>query len=391
MAALLAVLLHGGRGSAQAEATVEDGDAYVFAGTTASPSSRDVTPSSARDAMLRARCGGADAALDDVARRLVARKRRGLPPIDVEHLTWALRAAGAPHVWPRAWVVAGRALDADAVRARLDAWVGAPAAIGARRCGLAAARSPDGSEVIAVVAVDALADLAPLPVRSHAGAWMSIDARMLVPSAHVRVVVLGPSGEPHAVLSTLEADHVRARFAPDRPGAFVVQIVADVAGGPRPVLEALVFADVPPPASPPDDPAPGEEAGAPTGGDDDALARMITAARHEARRRPLLRDARLDAIARAHAARMMARRALGHDVGDGDPAARLEGRGLEARETGENVAHAASVALAHRALYASPSHRENLLGDRFERMGVGVVRDGDGSVWVTETFARDLR
>jgi uncharacterized protein YkwD len=344
-----------------------------------------------RDGALRARCGEPDAALEDVARRLVSRKQRGLPPLDVDALTFALRAAGAPHVWPRAWVVAGRALETGAVRASLDAWAGAPVRVGTRRCGLASARSADGGEIIAAVTVDALADLAPLPVRAHAGAWLSLDARMLVPTARARVVVLGPSGDPHAVPSTLEAGHLRARFAPDRPGAFVVQVVADVAGGPRPVLEALVFADVAPPTSPPDEAAPGEDAAAGATDDDEALERMVAAARRDARRRPLERDARLDAIARAHARRMMAVHALGHDVGDGDPSERLEGRGLSAGETGENVAHAASVALAHRALYASPSHRENVLGGRFERLGVAAVRDRDGSVWVTETFARGLR
>jgi len=61
--------------------------------------------------------------------------------------------------------------------------------------------------------------------------------------------------------------------------------------------------------------------------------------------------------------------------------------GLHVRVCGENVAHAETLALAHRALYASPSHRANLLSSSFDRIGVGVVRDADGSVWVTEELA----
>ena len=41
---------------------------------------------------------------------------------------------------------------------------------------------------------------------------------------------------------------------------------------------------------------------------------------------------------------------------------------------------------AHRALWASPSHRGNLLLDQFTKVGIGVVRGPDGAVWVTELF-----
>jgi uncharacterized protein YkwD len=88
---------------------------------------------------------------------------------------------------------------------------------------------------------------------------------------------------------------------------------------------------------------------------------------------------------------MAAARTVGHDVGDGDPTTRLRDASLVVREAGENVAHAASVALAHRALYASPSHRANLLRADFDRVGVAVVDDPDGSVWVAELFASGLR
>jgi len=43
--------------------------------------------------------------------------------------------------------------------------------------------------------------------------------------------------------------------------------------------------------------------------------------------------------------------------------------------------------LAERALWASPSHRENLLLPRFDRVGIGVARDPDGTLWVCQTFA----
>jgi uncharacterized protein YkwD len=260
--------------------------------------------------------------------------------------------------------------------------------------------APDGTQVVAAVAVDALADLAPLPVRAHAGQWLEVDARMLVPTTMARVVVLGPGGEPRRVPTSLGADgRVRARFAPERPGDFTVQVVAEVATGPRPVLEARVFADAEPPSSAPANGtvAPGEDARpvvtpglrapAPDGGAD-TLAAMVTALRDTEALPPLRREAALDEVARVHARRMLAARSVGHDVGDGDPGQRLQDANIPAREAGENVAHAATLRLAHRALWSSPSHRANLLRADFVRAGYGVIEDVDGSVWVSEIFAR---
>jgi uncharacterized protein YkwD len=101
----------------------------------------------------------------------------------------------------------------------------------------------------------------------------------------------------------------------------------------------------------------------------------------------LVRDAALDRLAKSHAERMMRVRQLGHEIGDGDPKERLARAGISSSLVGENVAHAANVVLAHRALWGSPSHRDNMLERRFDRIGVGVSSDPDGTVWVTELFA----
>jgi uncharacterized protein YkwD len=84
---------------------------------------------------------------------------------------------------------------------------------------------------------------------------------------------------------------------------------------------------------------------------------------------------------------MAAAHVLAHDAGDGAPIERLRSAGIEPREAGENVAHAATVALAHRALWASPSHRANMLRRDFDRVGVAVARDERGEAWIVETFA----
>ena len=60
--------------------------------------------------------------------------------------------------------------------------------------------------------------------------------------------------------------------------------------------------------------------------------------------------------------------------------------GMRVKVVGENLASARSLEHSHRALWASPSHRDNMLYGDFRRMGVAVARAGDGTVWVTEVF-----
>lgn len=344
------------------------------------------------EAELQRTCGVPEAGLRRAAKKLVERKAANLPYLDTDGLGFALRASGEPHVWPRAWIVSAHAMDHESTVRKLAAWRQTFHDLGERRCGVATGWAADGTQIVAVIALDAIADLVqPLATRAHVGTWLTVDARVTVPATGARVVVVGPGGEPHAVPSSFDGTRVVARFAPDRAGAFTVQLVADVATGPRPALEAQVFADEAPPTSLPNLVAPGENAAAGITDERAALAKMLGALRTENRLAPLSRDARLDAVALAHAQRMMQARVVGHDVGDGDPSQRLQSAGLSAQQAGENVAHAQTVALAHRALYASPSHRANMIRAEFSQVGVAVVDDPDGSVWVAEVFAQDLK
>ncbi|MBX3264706.1 MAG: CAP domain-containing protein, partial [Labilithrix sp.] len=290
--------------------------------------------------------------------------------------------------------------DDDAIRAKLEA-ERRPGA----RCGVALARpepasGKDGNELFVAVLVDALADLDPLPTRARTGEWLTFSATVRAPVSSAKLVVLGPRGLPRTVPTSLGrasstqasagSATARARFALDQPGAFTVQLIADLANGPTPLLEARVFADVEPPLEDDTTPAPGEELDA---GDDGAaaLARMTAALRASEALAPLRRDGRLDALALAHAEQMKSARAVMHDLGDGDLATRFESAGLAAAVVGENVARARSVRLAHRALHASPSHRMNLLRADYTHLGVGVVTDDAGDVYACEVFAGGLR
>lgn len=334
------------------------------------------------------RCRVGDAALARVAERFARRRSEGRAALDVSEISFALRAEGSPYMWPHTWTLEGGDLTSPAAVERMHAWLAGFTDGGERRCGVALAQTKQRS-VLAAIAVDALADLDPLPVRVRAGSWLELSAHLLVPAFEAKFVVLGPSGPPRSVPTSFDGSRARARFAADRPGAFLVQLLANVAGGPRPVLEATVYADVEPPNSYVGEAAPGEPQAplSPAADQADALLNMVNQARAAEQSPALKRDPQLDAIAAQHAEAMRRLRRIAHDVGDGDPRARVEAANLDVLAPGENVAHALDVTRAHRALWASPSHRENLLQPRFDGIGIGIAADPDGSIWVCEVFA----
>ncbi|HEX7665151.1 MAG TPA: CAP domain-containing protein, partial [Polyangiaceae bacterium] len=230
----------------------------------------------------------------------------------------------------------------------------------------------------------------PLPIRSHVGSWISVDSRLLVDASDARVVVIGADGGTRNLLSSFDKGRVVARFAPDRSGSFTVQVVADVEGGPRPVLEARVDADVSASTNAAIDPMPGEATC--TEGDADVRSTCILQSIRGSFRVPdLARDARLDRVAVAHARAMMRANDVAHDAGDGDPTRRFEDAGLRPKIVGENVAHAESAVAAMRSLWASPSHRANTVSTELDRYGLAAVTAPDGSVWVALELAGALR
>jgi hypothetical protein len=350
--------------------------------------------------------------LREVALHVARRRARGDDLPDSFELVTRLRAAGVPHVWPRAWALATDAADVATLEPRLRAWLARQTFAGEPRCGVARARRGD-REALAVVLVDAAADLSPLPTSARLGQWLRLEARLLDAGdgslegagAGDRVVLLGPNGPPRSLTLHRSAGQTRLRsaFSLDRPGRWRVQVVSDGPLGPRPVLESWVFVDQPPDPRPRLDPAPGEALAAAEPAADGgraALLAMLNAARRGQGLPPLRPDPRLNRLAQAHAERMQAVRWTAHDVGDGTPDQRLRRAGLRVARLGENVARAASVALAHRALWDSPSHRGNVLSRTYRAGGLGIAPGVSvpglvappswgapgGEVWVCQLF-----
>lgn len=340
------------------------------------------------DAPLVKGCGGGlDRALVTVALELarVLAERGKLP--DAQEIEWLQRKAGSPHVWPRTWgaVVEGQ-LDRKALGKDVVAWLGAHAP--RARCGVGSYKG-GGKDSLALVMIDPVADLAAIPTQVNTNTWIDVDARLLAGQTEGRVVLLPPTGAPKTILSSVtgSAPHVRAKFLVATAGRHVVQILADDEAGPRPVLEAEVWAAIAPPEQPPSSEVPGEAAGDKEKDPATALFLRLDGARKAEKLPALVRDPSLDKLARAHAEAMRKARLLGHDVGDGDPASRAAASGKKWKVVGENVAKAKTEKAAHRALYASPSHRGNMLETRFTKVGIGVVVDDKTEeMWVTELY-----
>ncbi len=318
-----------------------------------------------------------DPSLERTAAYLAERRAQGKKAPSARGLELTLRRFGSPLPSPQASVLSGRALGDDDLRARIHL---SPAA----RCGIRDTMAPSGERTVVVVAAESHAVLEPLPTRARVGQFLTLRATTDPGIRSVRVYLTAAGGNVHTTpVSTDATGAFVARFAVDAPGMVTAQVVADLADGPRPVLEAMVFAGLEPqdPSEEPAAPAPGPES--------DGVGPLYGwLAQARGGGAPLTRDERLESIARAHAERMRARRSAAHDAGDGLPTDRVARLGV--REVGENVAHAGSLREAHDALLESPSHRANVLSGRFTHVGIGVARDADGSFWVTQLFTSPL-
>ena len=349
---------------------------------TESPQLTSLNPA---DRALLEGCELPDAGLMRVAQKLAEYQAQHGRLMDVDEVTFELRQEGVPYVWPRAWAVEGTFDEGDievGLKALVDAGTHAHL-----RCGLGHARTPTGGPVLVVLAADALAELEPLPRRARLGQWLRVEANLLRPATKVDVIALGPTGRPHTLLSELQDRRVRATISLSSPGPWTIQVLPTFDEGPRPALEAVVHVEQAPPAHFRAQAVPGEDAPSPSTDPAEQLLAMLNAAREREGLPPLRRHAELEVAAAIQAKAMWDAGRVAHDVGLGDPTDRLQALGLSPRIAGENVAHARSLRKAHRALWASPAHRANLLLERFTDIGIGVVEAEDGSVWVCQVFA----
>ncbi len=121
------------------------------------------------------------------------------------------------------------------------------------------------------------------------------------------------------------------------------------------------------------------------------MAERVNAARAEHKLPPLTYHDGCAGVARGHSRDMAENHFFGHEspttgkVGD-----RLERAGVPHRASGENVAGAKTLAIAHRNLMASPPHRKNILNRDFTHIGVGIVGTPGKGLLVTQVFIKGV-
>ncbi len=331
-------------------------------------------------------CGQGDAALHEVAEVVATLHAKDGHAPDLDVTKFHLHRLGSPYVMPRLWSAAMSAVDEKLVAESVGKWAGQRPPLGAFRCGLGLAKAENGETIVTVIQVDVLAELSPLPTRVDSGTWIDFESTLLAPTSSATVLLLPPEGRPRHLQTKLESGKAKARFSIETEGTWLVQLMATQAGGPRPVAQTYVTADRNPPSSLDASPVPGEEAFDPSLREDAALFSLMNEARKEEGLPAVKRNKTLDRLAEAHCRAMIEQGRISHDTGAGHPAHRIEVAGLHPKAAGENVALAGTVVRLHRVLWASPAHRENLLLRRWDEAGVGVVEDGDGSLYATQLF-----
>lgn len=104
---------------------------------------------------------------------------------------------------------------------------------------------------------------------------------------------------------------------------------------------------------------------------------------------PLTLDPALSSIARLKSQDMKDNRYFSHTSPTyGSPSEMLRKLGYSFTAAGENIAHHATVEKSQAAFMSSAGHRRNILSSSWKKVGIGVVTDQNGFVYVTQLFVR---
>jgi uncharacterized protein YkwD len=222
---------------------------------------------------------------------------------------------------------------------------------------------------------------------------MHSTPRLFALAAGSLLLLQSPNLTVHAEESAAPAEKPAAQQAPAKPAAETPAAqpaqakgeTAPTAGRPRPAyaqparagLQSQVGSALPQPTA--------EE------------LRFVELANRERARRGLIQlriDPLLIAVARLHSAEMRDKAYFDHQ----SPTAGIRtpmDRYLKAINgnpgyacVGENLfwATVTDVERGHKAFMESPTHRENVLFPRFEKIGVGIIKNERGEFWVTQMF-----
>lgn len=100
-------------------------------------------------------------------------------------------------------------------------------------------------------------------------------------------------------------------------------------------------------------------------------------------------DPALCRLARMKSKDMLDNRYFAHESPTyGNVRTMLKNAGYSFQGAGENIARYGTLEKAHAGLMSSPGHRRNILSSAWTKVGVGVVTDKNGFIYLTQIFAR---
>lgn len=118
-----------------------------------------------------------------------------------------------------------------------------------------------------------------------------------------------------------------------------------------------------------------------------SMINLVNKERKDRGLRPLSQNEGLTEVARAYGKEMFVNGFFSHEskVDGSSPAQRVDRNGIYYTITGENLAYAPDVIIAHQGLMNSPGHRKNILLEDYGTVGIGVIDAGIyGKIFVQE-------
>jgi uncharacterized protein YkwD len=122
--------------------------------------------------------------------------------------------------------------------------------------------------------------------------------------------------------------------------------------------------------------------------DEQAILDLTNAAREKAKLPPLKPNAVLSEVARKHSANMAKQETMAHELDKKTPADRLKAAGYSYSRMAENVAMTLgdSNEGVFKSWMESEHHRDNILGNKFTEIGIGLATSDSGKVYYTQVF-----
>lgn len=124
------------------------------------------------------------------------------------------------------------------------------------------------------------------------------------------------------------------------------------------------------------------------------LIDLVNESRKEQNLKPLVPDATLFKVARAHSANMAKQEKMAHELDGKNPAQRVKEAGYRYRSTGENIAAGDPrwpLTGAHKAWMNSKPHKQNILSKSYTEIGIGIATSKKGEKFYTQVFGRKLK